>query len=81
MLFSLLGARKPAFSALISSSFSAAVCLYGLKDDLVSSSLILRVRDVLSPSDSTGSFEGSVFPMLLQVAASRASGDFFCSSS
>ena len=81
MLFSLLGARKPAFSALMSSSFSPAVCLYGLKEDLVSSSLIFRVRDVLSPSDSTASLDGSVFPMLLQVAARRASGDFFCSSS
>lgn len=78
MSFSLLGARKPAFSVLMSSSFSPAVCLYGLKEDLVSSSLILRSRDVLS---SAVSFDGSVLPMLLQVAASRAKGDFFCSSS
>lgn len=81
MLFSLLGARKPAFSALISSFFSPAVCLYGLKEDLVSSSLIFRTRDALSPSDSVVSFDGSVLPMLLQVAARRAKGDFFCSSS
>lgn len=82
MLFSLLGARNPAFSALISSFFSPAVlCLYGLKEDLVSSSLIFRARDALSPSDSAVSFDGSVLPMLLHVAAKRAKGDFFCSSS
>lgn len=36
---------------------------------------------MLSGSDSTASFEGSLLPMLLQVAANSARGDFFCSSS